>query len=93
VETACPPNYLCRTLNRLSVIKSTIDSIVKVPLQIPSETSVRSKKDELKKNSVNKAPLKMEAVENASGSDVEATERKISFHPKGYIKYPRYDFF
>lgn len=92
MERAYPRIYLCHTLNPLPVIKSTIDSIVKLPLQIPSETSVRSKKEETKRITINKSAHKIEAVEQ-SQDPANDPQPETTGYSKGYIKYPRYDFF
>lgn len=91
---AHPRIYLCRSLNRLSVIKTTIDSIVKLPLQIPSETSARSKKiAETKTVLINKPANKNVAVEHIHESKKDQDQLEATPYSNGYIKYPRYDFF
>ena len=75
------------------MIRTTIDSIVKLPLQIPSETSVRLKKEtEAKVVSINKSASKKEAMQvNQDANDLAPVETPP--YSNGYIKYPRYDFF
>lgn len=75
------------------MIRTTLDSIVKLPLQIPSETSVRSKKEtEAKVVSINKSAPKKEAIEVIHDS-TDLAPVETTPYSNGYIKYPRYDFF
>lgn len=76
------------------MIKTTINSIVKLPLQIPSETSARSKKGvDTKKVSVNKSANQKVAVEHIHELKKDHDQLEASPYSNGYIKYPRYDFF
>ena len=74
-------------------MRSTIESLVKLPLQIPFETSVPSKKETDVKYSINKSTHKMEAVEHIHDTNKVEPQGETTAHSKGYIKYPRYDFF
>ena len=71
------------------MIRSTIDSIVKLPLQIPAETTGRSKKEPGLKTSTNNPDSKKEETEDMT--DLKKGESIL--YPNGYIKYPSYDFF
>lgn len=69
--------------------RSTIPKLVKLPLQIPFETAGRYKREADVKSSRN-IPDRQE--DNLI--DHEALKKaENSLHPKGYIKYPAYDFF
>ena len=71
------------------MIKSTIDSIVKLPLQIPVETTARSKKEADLKTSTNKSGNKKEETEDM----IDLKKIESILYPNGYIKCPDYDFF
>jgi hypothetical protein len=72
------------------MIKSTIDSIVKLPLQIPVETGARSKKESgLRSLAIRALPTEKEPEKDID----ESKQTEASLYPKGYIKYPAYDFF
>ena len=71
------------------MIKSTIDSIVKLPLQIPAETTGRSKKEPDLKTSKNKSDNKKEDAEDL----IDLKKVESILYPNGYIKCPAYDFF
>ena len=75
------------------MLRSTIESLIKLPLQIPFETSVPSKKEAELKNSGNKSAHKKEMVEHIDDSKEVEPQGESTAHSKGYIKYPRYDFF
>lgn len=76
------------------MIKSTIESIVKLPLQIPSESSVRSKREaETRKISVTTPGYKKETADPVNDAAKESPHVETTAYSKGYIKYPRYDFF
>ena len=74
-------------------MRSTIESLIKLPLQIPFETSVPSKKEAEIKNSISKSAHKQEAVEHIHDTNNVEPQGESTAHSKGYIKYPRYDFF
>lgn len=74
-------------------MRSTIESLVKLPLQIPFETSFISKKETDLKNSINKSAHKKETVEHVHDTNEIFPHVEVTDHSKGYIKYPRYDFF
>jgi hypothetical protein len=69
--------------------KTTIDSIVKLPLEIPVEITGRSKREPDLKTSIPKSDSKKEETEDITNL------KKIEsiLYPNGYIKYPAYDFF
>jgi hypothetical protein len=72
------------------MIKSIIESIVKLPLQKPVETAARSKKETALKSLV----IRAEPIEQESKKDIEELKQaETSRYPKGYIKYPAHDFF
>lgn len=75
------------------MMRSTIESLVKLPLQIPVETSVRSKNEADTKNSINKSAHKKETVELTHEANDLSPQVETPASSKGYIKYPRYDFF
>ena len=71
------------------MIKSTIDSIVKLPLEIPRETD-RPKKEREPRS----LAIRIEPDEEELQSDIDDLKKtEASLYPKGYIKYPAYDFF
>jgi len=74
-------------------MRSTIESLVKLPLEIPRETSIRSRKEEAKIVSINKAIEKNEAAQIMSDTKPETNKAEEENYSKGYIKYPTYDFF
>ena len=74
-------------------MRSTIESLIQLPLQIPLETSVPSKNERDTRNSINKSSHKKEAVEQIHATDEKAEPHETTAYSKGYIKYPRYDFF
>lgn len=75
------------------MMRSTIESLVKLPPQLPFETSVTSKKEVDTKNTPNKSGYKKEAVEQNLENINDAAHDDTPAYSKGYIKYPRYDFF
>ena len=85
--------YLCETLNRPPMMRSTIESLIKIPLQLPVETSVHSKNEADGKNSINKSANKKEPVEHIHEPNQLVPEAEAVANSQGYIKYPRYDFF
>jgi hypothetical protein len=64
---------------------------MKLPLQIPFETSVRLKEADTK-IPTNKSSLKKEITEVINEFNDELKKEADNFS-KGYIKYPAYDFF
>jgi hypothetical protein len=76
-----------------SVMRSSIESLIKLPLEISQEKSLRLKKEEAKIVSINKPVQKNEDAEVVDepthGKDKEETKS----YSEGYIKYPTYDFF
>ena len=73
--------------------RSTIESLIKLPLQIPFETSVRVSKETEIKNTINKPVHKKETVDQIHGAGEDLSSLETPSYSKGYIKYPRYDFF
>lgn len=74
-------------------MRSTIESLVKLPLLIPSETSVPSKKEANSKTSIDQAAPKNEMVENIDDVNNDLKRVEKPNHSNGYIKCPAYDFF
>ncbi len=74
-------------------MRSTIDSLIKLPLQIPFETSVRSKREVDAENLIIKSGHRKEASGRMDDSDKDAGQLETPAYSKGYIKCPRYDFF
>ena len=73
------------------MMRSTIESLVKLPTDASAETNNHSKKEEAIIVSINKAAQRKEAekiIDDRNSSDKESKN-----HSKGYIKYPTYDFF
>jgi hypothetical protein len=73
-------------------MRSSIESLIKLPLEIPLETSVLSKEPNAK-IPTNKSALKKEITEDINQISEETKKAEISDYSKGYIKYPAYDFF
>ena len=74
-------------------MRSTIESLVKLPLDIPQEASVRVKKEEAKIVSINKSVEKNEVAEITDNAKPDTKNVEAEKYPRGYIKYPIYDFF
>lgn len=74
------------------MMRSTIESLVKLPLDASQETSVRSKKEEAKIISINKTAEKTEVNESTEDIKPEAKTDETKNYLQGYIKYPTYDF-
>ena len=74
-------------------MRSTIESLVKLPLDIPQEASVRLRKEEAKIVSINKSVEKNEVAEITDNAKPKTKNVEGEKYPGGYIKYPTYDFF
>ena len=72
-------------------MRSSIESLMKLPLQIPFETSVRLKETDTKVPT-SKSSLKKEITKVIDEFNNESKEETDNYS-KGYIKYPAYDFF
>jgi len=72
-------------------MRSSIESLMKLPLQIPSETSVRLKETDTKVPT-NKSLLEKEVTEVINEFN-DRSKKEMDNYSKGYIKYPAYDFF
>ena len=71
--------------------RSTIESLIKLPLDASHETSTLSKKEEAKIISINKAAEKAEVLDPTE-MKFEVSKIETKNYSKGYIKYPTYDF-
>jgi hypothetical protein len=69
--------------------RMSIESLIRIPLEIPQETSVHSKREEAKVVSINKSAEK----NDVTGKIEEQKKPEAKNYSKGYIKYPTYDFF
>lgn len=72
-------------------MRSGIESLIKLPLQIPLETSQSSTKEPGKNFAINKSVNTNE--EKAITITPDQSETYLKSLSKGYIKYPQYDFF
>jgi len=73
------------------MMRSTIESLVKLPTDTSAETNNHSKKEEAIIVSINKAAQRKEAGKIID--DLNSSDKESKNHSKGYIKYPTYDFF
>lgn len=73
-------------------MRSSIESLIKLPLQIPFVTSVGLKETDTKA-STNRSILKKEITEDVNQLKEETKKAETQDYSTGYIKYPVYDFF